>query len=215
MKKLSSIVGVTLLAMTLLAGCSSTDTSDASNAEANKSTEKAKESAEKNVEDSIDNVMSFFKEQQVAVENVQPIEQMEFAAYEGKSFMVDGKNAYLYRVKTEDENMKKVMNEAKEKGKVNVSIDNEEMEYNAMVNNGYLLLYDPAGNMSALSGAFPDYVAQAPDTSNPSTTNPYDEKANSKTDTSNGTSSTTPNDPVTGNNQNSTNNNTSMAEKAE
>ena len=38
---------------------------------------------------------------------------MDFAAYEGRSFMANNNRVYLYRVKSEDENMKKILKEGR------------------------------------------------------------------------------------------------------
>lgn len=147
----------------VLAGCSSKDTGKANNNE-NKSTQnveertkKTAENTKKDVDDSIDNVMNYFKENGIAYENMQAINDMEFAAYEGRSFMMNGNNVYLYRVNSDDENMKKVLQEAKEKGKVKVRIDNKEQEYTAQVNGSYLMLYDTKGNHADLQKLFPKY----------------------------------------------------------
>lgn len=192
MKKSLKLISAMLCGVVFMSGCSMNDSKDPTDGEANKSTENAKKTAEKTVDDSIDNVMDFFEKQQVKVENMQPIENMEFAAYEGRTFTVDGGNAYLYRVKADDENMKKVMKEAEEKGKVKVSIDNKEMEYGASVNNGYLLLYEPsAKNVDILTSTFLNYSSDGLSSTNPSTLNPTEGKSTQNKDNMNGTSNTT------------------------
>lgn len=114
--------------------------------------------AKNDVEDSIDNVMKYFKDKGVTYDQDTAIEQMDFAAYEGRSFVVNGSTAYLYRVKNDDENMKKVMKEAADKGKVRVKINNKEMEYGAKVNGNYLFLYDTTADMTDVLQTFPGYV---------------------------------------------------------
>lgn len=192
MKTSIKLISALMCGIVFMSGCSMNDEKDPTDGEANKSTENAKKSAEKTVDDSIDNVMDFFETQQVKVENMQPIENMDFAAYEGRTFMVDGENAYLYRVKMDDENMKKVMKEAEEKGKVKVSIDNKEMEYAASVNNGYLLLYEPSASHAAtLKSTFSKYTSAGLGATNPSTLNPNEGKNTQNTETTNGNKETT------------------------
>lgn len=116
------------------------------------------DTAKRDVEDSIDNVMNYFKDKGVQYESDAKIDSMDFAAYEGRSFVVNGSTAYLYRVKNDDENMKKVMKEAADKGKVKVNINNKEMEYGAKVNGSYLFLYDTNADMNDVLQAFPGYV---------------------------------------------------------
>lgn len=168
MKKTIKLFVAVVCTLSLMTGCGNSDSKDTTDGEVNKSVENAKDTAEKTMDDSIDNVMTFFNDQKVKVENVKPIDKMEFAAYEGRTFTVDGNDVYLYRVKMEDENMKKVMNEAKEKGKVKVSIDNKETEYNASVNNGYLMLFNQNMDNASIKNSFDQYRAANPSTLNPS-----------------------------------------------
>ena len=128
----------------LLGGCGMNDKKDA-----NTKTNQTKEAAEKSVkdaknktEDSIDNAIT----------------DIDFAAYEGRSFDYNGSTAYLYRVKSDDDNMKKVLKEAKDNGRVKVSIDNKEQEYGAKVNGDFLFLYDANQNWNDYVSAFPSYT---------------------------------------------------------
>ncbi|MEG0274477.1 MAG: hypothetical protein RR690_05055 [Longicatena sp.] len=164
MKSYLKKIGCLCLMAGLLAGCSMNDTAKEDMNKVNKSTEKAaddtKKAADKaktTTEDSIDNVMNYFTTKGIAYNNMQAIENMDFAAYEGRSFMMNDKTAYLYRVKSDDESMKKVMDEAKNNGKVKVKVDGKEQEYGAQVNGDYLLLYDTTANTADLQKAFPNY----------------------------------------------------------
>lgn len=149
----------------LLTGCSmNDDTTKDDMSKENKSTQKAADDTEKaadkaknTTEDSIDNVMTYFKNEGINYENMQTIENMEFAAHEGRTFMMNGKTAYLYRVKSDDEDMKKIMKEAEDSGMAKVKIDNKEMEYAAMVNGDYLLLYNKEDDFADVQKAFPNY----------------------------------------------------------
>lgn len=152
----------------LLGGCGMNDKKDA-----NTKTNQTKEAAEKSVkdaknktEDSIDNVMNYFKEQGLKFENSKAITDIDFAAYEGRSFDYNGSTAYLYRVKSDDDNMKKVLKEAKDNGRVKVSIDNKEQEYGAKVNGDFLFLYDANQNWNDYVSAFPSYTYSGTASSN-------------------------------------------------
>lgn len=159
----------------MLAGCSRQEAKDSNTgSEINKSaqravenTKDAKDKASNRIDDNIDNIMTYFKDQGIAYENMQSIEDMEFAAYEGRSFMMGGKNVYLYRVKTDDSNMKKVLKEAKDKGKVKVRINNKEEEYGAQVNGSYLLLFDTNADTADLQKQFPKYQSTGVHSSDP------------------------------------------------
>lgn len=131
---------------------------------ANKSTDKVEDNTKKTVDDaknsmddSIDNMMSYFKEQGVVYEDMKSIDNMDFAAHEGRSFMNNGQMTYVYRVKSDDEDMKKVMKEAKDNGKVRVKIDNKEQEYGANVNGDYLMLYNMDVDATDLTHTFQNY----------------------------------------------------------
>ena len=64
----------------------------------------------------------------------------------------------MYRVKSDDDNMKKVLKEAKDNGKVKVSINNKEQEYGAKVNGDFLFLYDTNADWNDVVTAFPNYT---------------------------------------------------------
>lgn len=161
----------------LVSGCSmNKDKKTDEMGTANKSADKAKDDAKKTVDgtkdamdamdDNIDNMMTYFKDQGVAYEDMKTIDNMDFAAHEGRSFMNNGQMTYLYRVKSDDENMKKVIKEANDNGKVKVKIDNKEQEYGAKVNGDYLLLYNMDADMGDMMNVFPSY--QPGSSTNPS-----------------------------------------------
>ena len=118
MNKLVQKAACIALLAALMGGCSMNDKKDA-----NTKTNETKEAAEKSVkdaknktEDSIDNVMNYFKDKGLKYENSKAITDIDFAAYEGRSFDYNGSTGYLYRVKSNDDNMKKVLKEAKDNG---------------------------------------------------------------------------------------------------
>lgn len=178
MKKNMKIVACVLVLCSMMSACNAKkDVEDAKDKVENKAN-----TAKKDVDDSIDHFMNYFKEKGVKYESDETIDQMDFAAYEGRSFMFNGSRAYLYRVKSNDENMKKVLQEAKDKGKVKVNVDNKESEYAARVNGDYLLLYDTKADMREVLNAFPGYTPGTTTTTT-STQEDTDDQSNSNTDT--------------------------------
>ena len=148
-----------------------------SNSNVGKDIRNAVEDSGQAVQDSIDNVMDFFTQKNIKYENMQTLDNMRIAAHiEVIYFTIDGKNAYLYRVKEDDENMKKIMEQARNNGKVKVSITGKEMEYNARVNGNYLFLYDPSAKIDEALNAFDAYRYDA--TNNMSGNNNNDNMTN-------------------------------------
>ena len=189
MKTSKQMLAAVFLSLTFLGGCSMNDKgttgNDMSNSNVGKDIRNAVEDSGQAVQDSIDNVMDFFTQKNIKYENMQTLDNMEFAAHEGRSFTIDGKNAYLYRVKEDDENMKKIMEQARNNGKVKVSITGKEMEYNARVNGNYLFLYDPSAKIDEALNAFDAYRYDA--TNNMSGNNNHDnmtKDTNGNTDSS-------------------------------
>lgn len=168
MKNMISKAACLVVIAGLIGGCSINDKNR------DKNLNKVKDAADKtknDVNDSIDNVMDYFKKEGVKFEHSKKLENIEFAASEGRSFDMNGKTAYLYHVKSDDENMQKILKEAKDKGSVKVNIDNKEQMYGAKVNGDYLLLYDTQANMNDMLNTFPNYRGDATNkTSNNKTT---------------------------------------------
>ncbi len=180
MNKLVQKAACIALLAALMGGCSMNDKKDA-----NMKTNETKEAAEKSVkdaknktEDSIDNVMNYFKDKGLKYENSKAITDIDFAAYEGRSFDYNGSTGYLYRVKTDDDNMKKVLKEAKDNGKVKVSINNKEQEYGAKVNGDFLFLYDTNADWNDVVTAFPNYTYAGTGTTGTNGTNGVSEPSN-------------------------------------
>lgn len=171
-KNLKRILYFSLM-VALMSACGMNDSEDA-NGSMNKTYDSAKDSAQDavdGVEDSIENVMNYFEGKGVKFENAKEINNMDFAAHEGRSFEYNGNTGYLYRVKSDDENMKKIIQEAKTNRKVNVNINNEEKEYGALVNGNFLFLYDQNADWKDVETAFPAYTySGVTNPSNPGTT---------------------------------------------
>ncbi len=168
--------------MALLMGACGMNNSGNADGSMNKTYDNAKDSAKgaaDRAEDSIENVMNYFEGKGVRFENAKEINNMDFAAHEGRSFEYNGNTGYLYRVKSDDEKMKKLMQEAKTNGKVKVNIDNEEKEYGALVNGDFLFLYDHNADWKDVETAFPAYTySGVTNPSNPNTTQNGNEQNN-------------------------------------
>lgn len=162
MKNMISKVACLVVIAGLIGGCSMNDkNSDKNMNKVKDAADKTADKTKNGVNDSIDNVMDYFKKEGVKFENSKKLENIEFAASEGRSFDMNGKTAYLYHVKSNDENMKKILKEAKDKGTAKVNIDNKEQMYGAKVNGDYLLLYDTQANMNDMLNTFPNYRGDA------------------------------------------------------
>lgn len=207
MKKIVKQFVCLSMASSLLAGCSMMN-KDEKKEDTNKMADKTPaETPKDGMNDNIDNMMKYLTDNGVVYTGSKAIDKMQFAAHEGRTFMVDGQTAYLYRMKSDDEDMKKVMKEAKDKGMVRVNVDNKEQDYAAKVNGDYLLLYDTKADMSKVVAAFPSYTPTA--STNPgmngngtnerdpqNTTNGNATAPNSTPDTNKGTTDKTTNAEV-------------------
>ncbi len=157
MKKLFKTVLTSALLVSVLFGCSSKDNQNNKNDNLSTSIKDDAEDAKDDVTQTIDDVMDYFKKQKVEVENVQGIDKIDFAAYEGKSFEVNGKTVYLYRVNEKDKNMKKLLQEVKDTGKVTVNMNNKEQEYKAKVKGNLLMLYNYDEDLNDVLTTFDAY----------------------------------------------------------
>ena len=81
-------------------------------------------------------------------------------------------------MKSDDDNMKKVLKEAKDNGKVKVSINNKEQEYGAKVNGDFLFLYDTNADWNDVVTAFPNYTYAGTGTTGTNGTNGVSEPSN-------------------------------------
>ena len=88
------------------------------------------------------------------------IDDIPFAAYDGRSVNINGSMVYLYRIDTEDESMKQIISQIKEDGTVYVEKDGQKQQYNGFVYQDYLLLYDRDTDMSAVVDVMNHYVPQ-------------------------------------------------------
>lgn len=165
MKNKLKTISIAACAMVLLSGCNmwgndEKDTSKNGTANATKETTPNSERSTAS-EDSIQNMMNYMKEKGITISDMNPIDTMDFAAHEGQSFSYNGNTAYLYRLKSDDANMKALLEDAKKNGTVKVNMDGKEQMYNASVNGDYLFVYDPAANMGDLITAMGSYVPGA------------------------------------------------------
>ncbi len=157
MNKLLKITLTSALVVSGLFGCASKDDKNNKSNNANTSIKEDAEDVKDDVAKTIDDVMDYFKKQKVEIGNVQTIDKIDFAAYEGKSFEVNGKTVYLYRVNDKDENMKKLIQQAKDTGKITVNINNKEQEYRAKVKGNLLMLYSSDEDMNDIIKSFDTY----------------------------------------------------------
>lgn len=165
MKNKLKTMSIAACAMVLLSGCSmwGSDEKDTANNGTANSTKETTPNNERSLanEDSIQNMMNYMQQNGIQISDMTPIDQMDFAAHEGQSFSYNGNTAYLYRLKSNDETMKALLEDAKKNGTVKVNMDGKEQVYNASVNGDYLFVYDPAANMGDFINAMGNYVPGA------------------------------------------------------
>lgn len=142
-------------ALLLLAGCSMFEDGKKDVKDAAEKVEKS--DPVKDTEKTIDNMMDWLKEKGVEVNDMEVIDQMDFAAHEGRSFTYNGHSAYMYRINTSDEKMKQFMKDAEKNKKVKVKENGEEKEYSAAVNGDYLFIYNSDDDMGDFLKNFPNY----------------------------------------------------------
>ncbi|MEG0264683.1 MAG: hypothetical protein RSC93_10045 [Erysipelotrichaceae bacterium] len=144
--------------VSLLSGCSyfnKDDTSEKDKVE----TSKKEKSVEKEASDSIDEVMKWMEQQGIKYNEMETLNEMNFAAHEGRSFKYNENLVYLYRVNTSDEKMNSFLNETQHSKIVNVNENGVEKQYKALVNRDYLMVYQDGKDISQLETLFPTYKA--------------------------------------------------------
>lgn len=166
MKQKSMIFILSSMLVFTLSGCSWFDRTD-KNANNNNTTNNATGNdaskndasdgdAEKTTK-TIQDMMNSFEESGITFSNVRSIDDMEFAAHEGRMFDVNGERVYIYRLNLEDAQMNEVMQKAMEDKRVTVNRNGVDEEYNALVNNDYLLVYGSNASIAPLDELFTQY----------------------------------------------------------
>lgn len=162
---------ILIVSFLLLSGCMGSKDSKNETTNTNTKYEAPMNDVVQSVEDNIDNMLNYWKEKGIEIMNQNPIEAMDFAAYEGISFMYNGAQGYLYRLRSDDSKMKALLESARETGKVKVNIDGKEQEYQANVNNDYILIYENGSNMKDISSILGNYDSNKKYESAPSSNN--------------------------------------------
>ena len=171
--KLRQLIVATLCLM-LMGACgtnnSNSGNTDSNNSPNNPSSGSSMQSIGNAVSSTIDDMMNYFKEKGLAFNAMTNIENMDFAAHEGRMLVNNGQKAYLYRLNSQDPAMQKLIAQVRDKGMADVKLDNEQKQYSAMVNGDYLLLYDQGTNMSNLTNIFSNFKVNDSGTSSGKTT---------------------------------------------
>lgn len=160
-KKAASLSFVLLLLV--MSGCGSDKKNDSTNNDANATdTKQPQNSVTENASETMDRMVSYFKEKGMELADMADIDQMDFAAHEGKRFSYKGSPMYLYRLKSNDESMKALLDSAKNTGMVKVNIEGKEQQYKASVNGDYLLVYENGDTIQDFIEAFGTYSPNTP-----------------------------------------------------
>ncbi|MEG1252645.1 MAG: hypothetical protein RSF38_04900 [Erysipelotrichaceae bacterium] len=149
---------LSVLSLSLLSGCSFFNQEDTKEKEKVEMRDKNKEIAN-DASNTIDSMIKWMNEKGIQMDEMETLNEMNFAAHEGRSFKVKGNLIYLYRVNTKDEKMKSFLKETKTSSKVKVNENGVEKEYKAMVKDDYLMIYDQGMDNSQLEALFPTYEA--------------------------------------------------------
>ncbi len=161
MRSWKALAAMACALMLIISGCSKNNDGDKkmeSNANAT-DTKKPQNDAANTVNETMDNMMTYFKDQGLTLDDMKDLTDMDFAAHEGRSFSYQGNTAYLYRLKENDESMKALLDSAKNTGTVKVNINGEKKDYAASVNGNYLLVYLKDAKMDDLLKQFDSYKA--------------------------------------------------------
>lgn len=210
MKKMMKLAAFACAGILMLTGCSmnNEENDKANNGTANESTTNSPQKGDTSANaDSIDHMMNYLNGQGIRVSDMKPIEKMDFAAHEGTMFTYNGNTGYLYRLKSDDESMKALLDNAKKNGTAKVNIDGSEQEYSATVNGDYLFVYNKDADMNDFVTAMGSYVPGA-------TTTTPNVGGTTKTTPTNGTAQD-PTDPQAPNNNSSTSETQNTAPEAQ
>ena len=106
----------------------------------------------------IQDMMNSFDTAGITYDNMTEIENMDFAAHEGRMFDLNGERVYLYRMNMEDEKMSDMMKKANDEGVVTINNNGVDEEYSALVNNDYMMVYRKGAMISPLDTTFNGYT---------------------------------------------------------
>ena len=119
--------------------------------------------AEKNVQDSMDDLMEFLRGEGVEYTNDKKLDRFDWPAKEGRSFLYNNQNVYLYKVDPSDAKIAGLLDKAQTSNRISATQNGEQMEYGASVNGGYLLVYDQDSAIEDLVEAFKKYEMKTND----------------------------------------------------
>lgn len=161
-KKAASLAFVLMLL--LVSGCGSDNKNDGSTSNSANATDTnpPQNSVSDNASETMNRMVTYFKDKGMELTDLKDIEQMDFAAHEGKSFTYQGSPMYLYRLKSNDDSMKALLDSAKKTGNVKVNIDGKQQNYKASVNGDYLLVYENGDTIQDFIKTFGSYSVNTP-----------------------------------------------------
>lgn len=160
MKSWKRFATAACMLLLIVSGCSQQESNDKTQSNANATeTNPPQNDAANTVNETMDNMMNYLQEQGVKLEDMKTLDDMDFAAHEGRSFTYQGNTAYLYRLKENDKSMKALLESAKNNGTVKVNINGKSEDYAAAVNGNYLLIYQKETKMDDFIQLFDTYQA--------------------------------------------------------
>lgn len=156
MKKLNLLMLSLFMTVSLL-GCSRKSEPMKKDNTVEKDVKKGVDKAERKTEKTLDDLMNYMKGEGVTYSEDKKINDINWGAREGRSFMYDNQNVYIYEVDTKDQKVAELLRQAKENNRVTASQNGQNMQYGAAVNGNYLMIYDKEAQLDQLVEIFKKY----------------------------------------------------------
>lgn len=102
----------------------------------------------------LDDLMAHFKKANINFDNLNDLDNISFNAKAGKSFTIDGSNAYLYELDLNDSKMQDLVKQVNENGRVEVMMNDQKQYYSAILNGNFLFLYEPSADAQQIGDVF-------------------------------------------------------------
>ncbi len=156
MKKIK-VAMLSLFMVLTMSGCGMVNKTEKAVDDSAENAKKDVKKAEKDMKNGVDDLMAFFKGEGVEYSNDKKLDQFDWPAQEGRSFMYNNQNVYLYKVDPSDAKIAGLLDKAQTSNRISATQNGEQMEYGASVNGSYLLVYDKDAMMDDLVEIFKKY----------------------------------------------------------
>lgn len=103
---------------------------------------------------SIQDLLNYMQTNNYTFTNVTPIDNMDFNALEGTSFQYNDQLYYLYRFDPVNAESMKMLEYARQNGRMKVNVNGQDTEYHAYVNGNTALIYDSSDPITDLKDIY-------------------------------------------------------------